>query len=94
MGILAGRLECLDLPRQGGALSAIDGGEFYAHMKAPTRVRDMGSTGEIRYRWLETGTLDHYRHAHALDHLLSRQFPYTTDVGMVAGRLECLDLLR
>ncbi len=46
----------------------IDGGEFYAQLKAPTRVRDL-STGELRYRWTETGALDHYRHAHAFDHL-------------------------
>jgi hypothetical protein len=24
---------------------------------------------DLRYRWTETGALDHYRHAHALDHL-------------------------
>ncbi len=30
----------------------IDGGEFYAQLKAPTRVRDI-STGEVRYRWSE-----------------------------------------
>ena len=46
----------------------IDGGELYAQMKAATRVRDLTS-GELRYRWTETGALDHYRHAHALDHL-------------------------
>jgi hypothetical protein len=27
------------------------------------------STGELRYRWTETGALDHYRYAHAFDHL-------------------------
>ena len=37
-------------------------------MKAPTRVRDMAS-GELRYRWLESGRQDHFRHAHAFDHL-------------------------
>ena len=46
----------------------IDDGEFYAQMKAPTRVRDLAS-GELRYRWTDTGALDHYRHAHAFDHL-------------------------
>ncbi len=46
----------------------IDGGELYAQLKAPTRVRDL-TTGELRYRWTETGALDHYRHAHAFDHL-------------------------
>lgn len=44
----------------------IDGGELYAQMKAATRVRDL-SSGELRYRWTETGALDHYRHAHSLD---------------------------
>jgi hypothetical protein len=42
--------------------------ELAAQMKAPTRVRDLAS-GELRYRWSETGALDHYRHAHAFDHL-------------------------
>jgi hypothetical protein len=46
----------------------IDNGEFYAQLKAPSRVRDMNS-GELRYRWTETGALDHYRFAHAYDHL-------------------------
>jgi hypothetical protein len=46
----------------------IDGGEFYAQLKAPTRIRDM-TTGGLRYRWTEIGALDHYRHAHAFDHL-------------------------
>ena len=27
------------------------------------------SCGEKKYRWTETGALDHYRQAHALDHL-------------------------
>lgn len=53
------------LPRDAGC---IDGGEFYAQLKAPSRVRDL-STGELRYRWTETGALDHYRYAHAFDHL-------------------------
>ena len=26
-------------------------------------------SGELRYRWSETGALDHYRFAHAFDHL-------------------------
>ena len=46
----------------------IDNGEFYAQMKAPTRVRD-ATSGEVRYQWVETGPLDHYRHAQAFDHL-------------------------
>jgi hypothetical protein len=53
------------LPRDAGC---IDGGEFYAQLKAPSRVRDLTS-GELRYRWTETGALDHYRFAHAFDHL-------------------------
>jgi hypothetical protein len=48
--------------------ASIDGGEFYAQLKAPSRVRDQTS-GELRYRWTETGALDHYRFAHAFDHL-------------------------
>jgi len=48
--------------------ASIDGGEFYAQLKAPSRVRDL-SSGELRYRWTETGALDHYRFAHAFDHL-------------------------
>jgi hypothetical protein len=48
--------------------SEIDDGEFYAEMKAPKRERDL-STGLLRYRWSETGALDHFRHAHAFDHL-------------------------
>lgn len=48
----------------------IDDGEFYAQMKAPKRERDL-STGQLRYRWSETGALDLCRHAHAFDHLAS-----------------------
>ena len=51
----------------------IDGGEFYAQLKAPTRVRDM-TTGELRYVWQETSGLDHYRHAHAYDHLAGLEY--------------------
>jgi len=51
----------------------IDGGEFYAQLKAPTRVRDM-TTGELRYVWQETSGLDHYRHAHAYDHLAGTEY--------------------
>ncbi len=49
-------------------VAEIDGGEFYSQMKAPSRVRDL-SSGELRYRWTETGALDHYRFAYAFDHL-------------------------
>lgn len=59
------REQRLWLPRDAGC---IDGGEFYAQLKAPSRVRDL-TTGELRYRWTETGALDHYRYAHAFDHL-------------------------
>ena len=37
-------------------------------MGSASRVRDLTS-GELRYRWTETGALDHYRFAHAFDHL-------------------------
>ena len=46
----------------------IDDGEFYAQMKAPKRERDL-STGQLRYRWSETGALEHFRHAHAFDYI-------------------------
>jgi hypothetical protein len=39
-------------------------------MKAPERERDL-STGQLRYRWSESGALEHFRHAHAFDHLAS-----------------------
>ena len=52
---------------------SIDGGEFYAQLKAPSRVRDLTS-GELRYRWTETGALDHYRHAHAFDHIVGSRY--------------------
>ena len=45
-------------------------GQFYAEMKAPKRERDL-STGQLRYKWSETGALEHFRHAHAFDHLAS-----------------------
>lgn len=48
----------------------IDDGEFFAQMKAPKRERDL-STGQLRYRWSESGALEHFRHAHAFDHLAS-----------------------
>ena len=46
----------------------VDGGES-AQPKAPSRVCDL-TTGELRYRWTETGALNHYRHAHAYDHVV------------------------
>ena len=59
-----------------GHAASIDNGEFYAQVKAPSRVRDLTS-GELRFRWTETGALDHYRYAHAFDHLYGgfRQSP-------------------
>ena len=42
---------------------------LYAQLKAPTRVRDI-STGNARYRWSESGSMDHYHPAHAYDHLV------------------------
>ena len=48
-----------------------------AQMKAPTWVRDAVDV-QIRYKWVETGPLEHYRHAHAFDHIgaeLARQNP-------------------
>lgn len=37
-------------------------------LKAPSRVRDL-STGELLYRWTETGALGHYWYAHVFDDL-------------------------
>jgi len=48
--------------------ATIDNGEFYAQVKAPSRVRDLTSS-DLKYRWTESGALDHYRYAHAFDHL-------------------------
>lgn len=60
----------------------IDGGEFYAQVKAPSRIRDM-STGELRYRWTETGALDYYHHAHVFDHLAGDHFKGGFEVSIV-----------
>jgi hypothetical protein len=46
----------------------IDDGEFFAQMKAPKRERDL-TAGVLRYRWTESGGVEHYRHAQAFDHL-------------------------
>ena len=46
----------------------LDDGDFYAQMKATTRVRDLTS-GELRYQWTDNGALAHYRHAQAFDHI-------------------------
>ena len=48
-----------------------------AQMKAPTRIRDVWD-GQVRYRWVETGPLEHYRHAQAYDFIgadIARQNP-------------------
>ena len=42
--------------------------EFSPQMKAPKRELDL-STGQLRYRWSETGALNHYRNAHVFDFL-------------------------
>jgi hypothetical protein len=70
----------------------IDRGEFYAQMKAPTRIRDMAS-GALRYQWTETGVLDQYRHAHAFDHLVALKGQFSTGFGaMAAGERESYKL--
>ena len=64
---------------------AVDNGDFYAQMKAPTRVRDMAD-GTVRYRWVETGPLEHYRHAQAFDHIaaeIARRNPPACDAGIL-----------
>jgi hypothetical protein len=50
----------------------IESGEFYAQMKAPTRIRDAAS-GEMRYQWVESGRQDHFRHSHVFDHVAAVQ---------------------
>ena len=30
--------------------------------------------GQVRYRWSESGSMDHYRHAHAFDHLVGLNY--------------------
>ena len=46
----------------------LDESGFYSQRKAQSRTRDI-FTGELLYRWTETGALDHHRYAHAFDHL-------------------------
>ena len=73
----------------------VDSGNFYAQMKAPTRVRD-SVDGQIRYRWVETGPLEHYRHAHAFDHIgaeIARQNPPAACCGMLGEKWESFKLL-
>jgi hypothetical protein len=67
------------LPRDAGC---IDGGEFYAQLKAPSRVRDLAS-GELRYRWTEAGALDYYRHAHVFDHLAGDRWTGEFEVSLI-----------
>ncbi len=68
----------------------VDNGDFYAQMKAPTRIRD-AADGQVRYRWVETGPLEHYRHAQAFDYLgtdIARRNPPAAGGGMAAGDRE------
>lgn len=51
----------------------VDDGEFFAQMKAPKRERDL-TAGVLRYRWTESGGVEHYRHAQAFDHLAAGQW--------------------
>ena len=74
-GALANRRSAPRLRRdQGGRwwlpahAAEIDNGKFYAQVKAPSRIHDLTS-GDLKYRWTETGALDFYRYAHAFDHL-------------------------
>jgi hypothetical protein len=62
--------------------SLLDSGDFYAQMKAPTRVRDMAD-GTLRYRWVETGPLEHYRHAQAYDHIAAEMASKNPPAAMV-----------
>jgi hypothetical protein len=83
----------LDMPssplpwRRSPGAPEIDDGEFYAEMKAPKRERDL-STGQLRYRWSETGALEHFRHAHAFDHLAGSGMG--TGMGLAAGEWESM----
>lgn len=56
-------------------------------MKAPKCERDL-NTGQLRYRWSETGALEHYRHAHAFEHLAGSGMG--TGMGMAAGEWESM----
>ncbi len=51
----------------------IDDGEYFALMKAPKREGDLMS-GVLRYRWTESGGVEHNRHAQAFDHLAAGQW--------------------
>lgn len=56
-------------------------------MKALTRIRD-AADGLVRYRWVETGPLEHYRHAQAFDYLgadIARRNPPAAGGGMACG---------
>ena len=73
----------------------IGNGDFYAQMKAPTRVRD-NVDGQIRYRWVESGPLEHYRHAHVFDHIgaeIARRNPPAACAGMLGEERDSLKLL-
>jgi hypothetical protein len=73
------------------AASTIESGEFYAQMKAPTRIRDMAS-GELRYQWVEPGRQDHFRHAHVFDHIAATRALSEVEAACVSGD-EPTDLL-
>lgn len=65
-------------------------------MKAPTRVRDMAD-GTLRYRWIETGPVEYYRHAQAYDHVaaeIDRENPPAAMAGMGGEELESFLLAR
>ena len=64
-------------------------------MKAPTRIRD-NVDGQICYRWVESGPLEHYRHAHAFDHIgaeIARRNPPAACAGSVEEERENYGLL-
>ncbi len=63
----------------------IDNGNFYAQMKSPTRVRDQAD-GTLRYRWVETGPVEHYRHAQVFD-FLAAELVKTQSPGLGKGYL-------
>lgn len=74
----------------------VDNGYINAQMNAPTRVRD-AVDGQIRYKWVETGPLEHCRQAHAFDHVgaeIARQNPRACCVEMLGPPLESVKLFR
>ncbi len=56
-------------------------------MEASTRIWDI-TDGLVRYRWVETGPMEHYRYAQAFDYLgadIARKNPPAAGGGMAAG---------